>query len=296
VQITPEEARALLEDADEHERGEVLAAAMMNGFVELWCRRITDLGRFEGDRYNLDAVVSEGAALAAQLLGMAVRALDYCPPTDLDFGQYLTALLTADRELVPEDERGYRAALLEVFGRYGIVPHRKGTDGEGCWTRHVPERPLTYARSNFQAMTRNPEEMFRFLWENRAELGLSERAYTEVLSIDPASRVGPDGIALHETVCQYVQRADMFGAEFVSVLKAPRPEGMQTTDRYTAFGGGVLILDQYGQVKYHVANRIDDGARQSRRAQYLVDIGAIGAADPPDRLRFAALHQHRMGG
>jgi hypothetical protein len=145
-------------------------------------------------------------------------------------------------------------------------------------------------------MTRSKDELFRFLWENRNVLGINDRAYTEVLSIDPVARIGPDGITLHETICQYVQRADIFGAEFKAMLGAERPEGMKTNDRFTAYGGGVLVLDQYGQVKYHIANRIFDGARQRRRGQYLVDTGQLGVREAPDRLRFAVTHLHRMGG
>ncbi len=295
VEITPEEGRALREEAQEHLRGEGLVAATMHAFVELWSRRIAMLGTFEGDHYNLDSVVEEGSKLAGHLLNMAIRALDYCPPADVDFGQYLAALLTADREMVPEDELGYRATLRHAFASYGIETPASGCDADGCWTRYATPGKLTYSRSNYQAMTRSRDELFRFLWENRGSLGLSERAYTEVLSIDPASRIGPDGITLHETVCQYVQRADVFGAEFAAVLKTKLPDGMRTNQRYTAFGGGVLILDQYGQVKYHIANRLEDPARQHARAQYLVDTGAIGGSETPDRLRFAMLHQQRMG-
>jgi hypothetical protein len=144
-------------------------------------------------------------------------------------------------------------------------------------------------------MTRSRDELFRFLWENRGQLGINERAYTEVLSIDPASRIGPDGIALHETVCQYVQRADLFGAEFKTMLGAERPIGLRTNDRFTAYGGGVLILDQYGQVKYDIANPIMGGKRQRDRGQYLVDTGQVGVGSAPDRMRFAIAHLERMG-
>ena len=87
----------------------------------------------------------------------------------------------------------------------------------------------------------------------------------------------------------------MFGAEFEALLGAERPEGMRTTDRYTAYGGGVVILDQYGQVKYHIANRLVDPARQLARADYLIDTGQVDVADEPDRLRFAVAHLERMG-
>jgi hypothetical protein len=296
IAISPKEGRRMRNDPDEHARGEVLVAAMMNAFLEIWTDRIAGLGRFNETYLNLDAVVGEGAKVAGQILNMAIRALDYCPPTDIDFSQYLAALLTADKEVVPDDgEHGYRTVILDSFKAYGIKPPANTCDANGCWLKFDGSQALTYSRSNYAAMTRSKDELFRFLWENRKALGLSERAYSEVLSIDPVSRLGPDGITVHETVCQYVQRVDTFGAEFASVFKAARPEGMRTTDRYTAYGGGIVILDQYGQVKYHIANPIAAGKRQQARAQYLVDTGEIGEAHAPNRLRFAVLHQYRQG-
>ena len=295
VELAPEAGRLARDDEDEHVRGEVFVAAFMNAFVHLWGNRISTLGTFDGDFYNLDSVVEEGAKLAGHLLNMAIRALDYCPPTDIDFGQYLAGLLTADRELVPDDEHRYRLHVQASFREYGIEVPPRTCDEDGCWRRYPHAGQLVYARSNYTAMTRSPDELFRFLWENRVELGITERAYTEVLSIDPSVRLGPDGIALHETVCQYAQRVDIFGAEFKSLLGAQRPADMRTTDRFTAYGGGVVILDQYGQVKYHIANRLMDGARQRARGQFLVDTGQMAAAETSGRLRFAVAHSERMG-
>jgi hypothetical protein len=70
---------------------------------------------------------------------------------------------------------------------------------------------------------------------------------------------------------------------------------MRTTDKFTAFGGGVLILDQYGQVKYHIANKVEDPERQLARARYLLETGQLSEAASDDRLRFAIIHQERMG-
>lgn len=293
VEITPEDGVYMRQSEDEHVRGEVIVAAMMNAFVDLWSLRIEGLGKFEGDRYNLDAVVEEGAKLALQLLNMAIRALDYCPPTDIDFEQYLAALLTADREVVPDDDRGYRSAIRASFAAYGIGGSSSGCDEDGCWRRYPYAGRLTYARSNYVAMTRSPDELFRFLWENRKAMGIDEGAYTEVLSIDASDRAGPDGITVHETVCQYVQRLDIFGSEFKSRLHAERPDGMSSQARLTAYGGGVVILDQYGQVKHHIANPITDGERQAKRAAYLMEHGQLGGGG--GRLRFGLLHQSKMG-
>jgi len=293
VQMTPEQGQQSRNDDDEHTRGEVIVAAMMNAFVQLWTGRIAGLGTFDGKYYNLDSVVEEGVKSATHLLNMAIRALDYCPPTDLDFDQYLAGMLTADREVAPADEHGYRDTIRKAFAAYGIAGPST-CDADGCWPRYDEPGALTYSRSNYTAMTRNPDEFFRFLWENRGPLGINPRAYSEVLSLDASSRVGPDGIAIHETVCQYVQRVDIFGAEFESLLGAKRPDGMSTRDRFTAHGGGVVILDQYGQVKYHIANRIFDGERQRARGQYLIDTGQVAAGDG-QRFRFGLLHLNRMG-
>ena len=64
----------------------------------------------------------EAAKSAGHMLTMCVRALDYCPPVDLTFGDYLRALITADMQLVPHDRLGYRTAVVEAFRAWGIYP------------------------------------------------------------------------------------------------------------------------------------------------------------------------------
>ncbi len=53
---------------------------------------------------------------------MPARALDYLPPVDVRFGEFLRAIVTADTDLVPYDPYGYRIAMIEAFRRRGIVP------------------------------------------------------------------------------------------------------------------------------------------------------------------------------
>ena len=286
------------DDMEEHDRGELIVAVVMRAFVALWSNRIDGLGTF-GGQYNLDMVVEEGAKVAQQLLNMCIRGLDYCPPTDLDFAQFIAAVLTSDCEIAPDDSRfGYRKALRAAANEYGIEPVEGVCDDDGCWKRFEPgedDKPLTYLRSNYAAMTRSKDEMFRFLWENSKTLHIDERAYTEVLSIDTAQRTGPDGIALTETICQYYQRADLFASETLGMLGCNRPAGMDTTERITAFGGGVLILDQYGQVKYHICNPLRSPDRQLARARHLFEVGGLSDRQQPSRMRFALSHLDRMG-
>jgi len=279
---------------EEHDRGEVFAAAMLNSFLTMWLHRIGQLGLFKGDKYNLDKVIEEGAKAADNLLTMAIRALDYCPPVDLTFGDYLAALLTADAETVPDDSRyGYRAVVLETFAKYGIRPPSKLTDARGTWKTFDANSEITYTRTHFDSMLHDKEEVFRFVWENRSALELDDKAYTRIESVRPSVRVGIDGFVLRETVCEYVQVMRIFGAEVKAALHIDRPEGMPTTYPVTAYGGGTLIFDEYGRIKYHITRSLSDEARQSERLNYLWT-QAIAAEAAPARARFANLHRRRL--
>src|SRR5262249_22329038 len=71
-----------------------------------------------------DALATEAAKAARHLLQMCVRALDYCPPVDITFGEYLRALVTADADLVPDDGLNYRLAVGEALGPPRDLPAR----------------------------------------------------------------------------------------------------------------------------------------------------------------------------
>jgi hypothetical protein len=61
---------------------------------------------------------------------MCIRALDYCPPVDIDFGDYLRAVITADRDLMTADPRGHRLAFIDAFRQHGIYPRNLKTLSE----------------------------------------------------------------------------------------------------------------------------------------------------------------------
>src|SRR5689334_14125508 len=53
---------------------------------------------------------------------MVILALDYCPPVDITFGEFLRAMITADTDAVPDDDLHYRVAFVEAFRGRGIYP------------------------------------------------------------------------------------------------------------------------------------------------------------------------------
>jgi len=113
-----------------HARGEILVGAVFDAFLTIFERNTADLMRIaigrstpSGEELSRDLVnrlAAEAAKAAEHVLRMCVRGLDYLPVTDVTFGEYLRAILTADRDLVPEDARCYRVILADAFRRRGI--------------------------------------------------------------------------------------------------------------------------------------------------------------------------------
>lgn len=280
------------EFAEAHTRGEVLVAAVLHSVLNIWIGRIAELGTFGGGYYNLGEVAAEGAKVSSHVLTMCIRALDYCPPLDLEFADFLAALLTVDAEVAPDDRRyHYRDTVERAFASFGIRPPPGRTDSRGCWETFQKQSSLQYRRSNFESMLRDPEEVFRFIWENRDVLQVDERSYTEVVSVRPSVRIGPEGFLLRETICEYISRANIFGSELKSVCGVdPRPRGIGTQSRLTVYGAGTLVFDQYGQLKYNISRNLKDSDWQRKRLEYLTEA-------PPEDAEggnlFASLHRLR---
>jgi hypothetical protein len=263
---------------DEHRRGEVLVAAVLGTMIEVWADRVRGLAKDANGSLDLARVVEEGRLVADRLLTMCIRALDYCPPVHLTFGDYLSALVTADREINPDDlNYGIRPRLLKSFAGFGILPASKFGDAEpGVWGEPEMENfgAIVYDRTHFEPMQRDPDEVFRFVWENRKALRLREGAFSRVQSVRPCVRVGPDGFMLRETVAEYIQILRVKPDELKGLgYTDPGPALLPRDREVYLYGGGVLIFDEYGRLKFHIHNRLNSFKRQSERILYLAEAG-----------------------
>jgi hypothetical protein len=273
-----------------HARGEVFVAAMMNAFLDVWLRRLGPLGLADRRAIDRARAIEEGSAAASHLLTMAIRAIDYAPPVDLQFSDYLTSLLTADHEAYPDDRKyGYRDALRKWFGSYGIDPlaTRKGPE-RGMW--EFPEKEVSFQRSHFESLRHNPDEVFGFVWENRVPLELHPEAYTYVPSVRQCTRIEADGFTLRETVAEYVQVLDLFAHE-LDEHGLKKPARMSGTQPVRLYGGGVLIFDEFGRLKFHIGSGVAS-PKQQARLEYLWANGFFSERQQSLR-RFAHIHRER---
>jgi hypothetical protein len=297
--------------------GEVLVAVILHSFTDVWASRIQtkaykaaghvvengsplpsqeskatsgDAGRVaeksdaekeEVICVDIGRVAEEGAKAAQHLLSLLIRAIDYLPPVHIDFKDFLSALLTADTEVCPDDAYDYRGIILRQFETFGI--EASSDEPNHVWRSGiVAGQEIRFRLGNIEENRWSKGAMYRLIWENQAALGLVPRIYTQINSVRPCWRVGPDGYILRETVVEYVQilkNADRDDLEYIINFAAQSGSasernlvmpGDHILDRQTVdlAGGGTLIFDEFGTLKYHVHNRISS-SRQNRVLEYL---------------------------
>jgi hypothetical protein len=177
---------------------------------------------------------------------MCIRALDYIPPVDLTFGEYLRALVTADFDLVSNDDLRYRVSVLSAFRDWGIYPDDVRSLSVESLLWKPPERDTLrlvdqefLARCRFERWTQSGDRLASFLRMNRHSrmfhqwlrdkvrgteldrgLGLAlggdapggirrdkqGHPVFEVHSMRPCRRIGPDGQQLTDLVVEVVQQ------------------------------------------------------------------------------------------
>jgi hypothetical protein len=158
---------SLRETTEPHRRGAILVAAVFEAFLTIYKRRIADLLRIAtggtgilppGELHPdlVERLSREASKTAGHVLTMCIRALDYCPPVDIDFGDYLRALITADFDMVQDDRYSYRLAVIESFRCRGICPKGVRNLSVESLLWHTPT--ATEQRA-FSAVFKDPESV-----------------------------------------------------------------------------------------------------------------------------------------
>jgi hypothetical protein len=318
-----------------HDRGAILVAAIFDAFLSIYRTRVADLMRlYTGGTGVLPAgaihpdlverLSDEASKTAQHILTMCVRALDYCPPVDLTFGEYLRAVITADQDVYPEDRRNYRVAYVEAFQRRGLYPRNlrtlsvdnlpwRGPDNDEL----KPSAKLTAiivtfrALANEQLYAQTRKDLFRLERKGRlaihaalkkhftthpegskdAEfLGLDGNRSFQVGSAHFPVRIGPDGPFV-QLVAQITQRT-----------KLPSDENDPSSELMEFEGGSTLIADLSSQtITYCVRKPAGSGTRLQRQRSYLRNKARelratyFSTDEQESREPFALLHRGYVG-
>ena len=275
-------------------QGTVLVSAILEALIVVYQRKIEPFVRlatgsngFLPERMSyssdlVDILTHIAGRLASHFLSICIRALDYCPPTGLDFGEYLRALVTADRELVPDDPWGYREAMIDSFTRRGIYPRKVQSMSEDALRWHPPRTDvqisspkLSFAALRFAgdpASPLNSQEVtkranvlgmlvtrpplldeFGLISQNEPSLGTDRVDLPVVESIRSARRVGPDGQVVFDLVCEVTQ------CRYVT---------RQDDSTMPYWGGSTIIIDPDGVVRYIIRKSVSDISQIERKILY----------------------------
>ena len=299
-----------------HDLGSLLVAAVYTAFLSIVEGRIASLVRLATNGTGVqsgghlhpdlvDAMTKEVCTAAGHVQRMAIRALDYLPPCDMSFGSFLRAMVTADLDAWPVDERGYRIALLQAFRGFGLLPRGLRTmsaetlawepaaDGRPGWledlVRDLDFRP-GYSRSR--------REIHRLAWDRKktfqrhlekalaadpawwSRLGLDPALPTFTPRFRPGRAVGPsfwvDGVRIKRREAGEGTSREIPAFDIIARVRQRRPgypPDADPADQFWFRGGSTLIIDPFGPgkrpvIRYVLRKDIGNEARLERERAY----------------------------
>jgi hypothetical protein len=318
-------------ETEPHARGAILVAAIFDAFLTIYKSRIADLLRIategtgvlpEGHLHPdlVNRLAFEAAESAQSVLNMCIQALDYCPPVDITFGDYLRAIMTADFENDPIDETHRRAAFVEAFRAHGIVPDDVRTlSVDGLLWRPATDAPaenedvvLSIIKSwapdvAYWGLSKSREGVFKLMIKRRAELHgyLKNKLKSSALQLSSID----NGLPVEVHVLRPSIRTDWEGRprfQWIIELTQRIPEYLDPNDEtvkdrtpdYYFRGGCTLLVDaETGKIRYTINKKLDKSRREQQR-RYVLDEGNqslaatyLGGVTNPDNEPFAMLHR-----
>ncbi len=310
-----------------HDRGSILVAAIFDAFLSIYETRTEDLVRIATNGTGIlqlgaihpdlvGRLADEATKSAAHVLCMCIRALDYCPPTDITFGEYLRAIITADFDLIPDDDLGYRVAFIEAFRKRGIPVQEVRTVSVESLLWRQERNESQHLSGEFRdrlfaslkdvdtnAWTTDRETIFHRLRSVRNGLHNSLKGHLKetdagrndarILGLDPeigfevhtirfATRIGPDGQHLSQAI--------------ITLLQEVHKQKL-VVDRFE--GGCTIVADLSSRtIRYIIRKSVTSKTRFNRQREFALAVSRSGDRQPYFRAGakdepFAALHAKR---
>lgn len=314
---------------DVHFRGSILVSAVFDAYFSIYVKRTADIfSIYEagGGDISVDSlpgplarlVAKEASEAAAQFFQICARAIDYCPPVDITFGDFLRALITVVSDLMPDDELGYCDAFMQAFRVRGIFP-----ENASYFSKEVLRWPPVpqWSNSGDAENALPPVQGLLFVDPNGATHAQNDlngsvlRAYAEKYAKrlgfddDPslpehAKPYAPSFHTMFRTGSDGRLRIDMV-VELVQTKEVPFDPGQPEMGSFPLRGGVTLIISapevQWGvagdpQVRFAIGKPLAGEAgkqREARQRAYFMAMGLVnGNSGAPTHFQadFCLLH------
>jgi hypothetical protein len=287
---SPEDIKVKIEP---HDRGSILVAAVFDAYFTIYLRRTADLFkifRAGGGSANpkdlpgplAEMLASEASRTATDFFTICARALDYCPPVDITFGDFLRAVITAHYDVDPADPEGIRNAFMQAFRLRGIVAESAKFFSEDAlrWDRMrsgalKPISNLVFGDPNGLTEVEkntNGRVLREYVRANGKTLGFDmaeDGKDIEVPSFHPKFHIGADGALKVDMVIEAVQ-----------TRSAPLDEDNDVLGTFPMRGGVTLLVSQQPLT--------DDSTRPDPEIRYVIHNHLSGERERRQRMNFAS--------
>jgi len=252
---TPPNSDDIKVKTEAHERGSILVATVFDAYFTTYTRRTSNLFRIfrAGGGSDTptdlpgplaDLLAAEASRTAEEFFAICARAIDYSPPVDITFGDFLRALLTADLDLHPDDTDGVRDALMQAFRLRGIVAEgaRFFSEESLCWPKVERDKLPKVAGLQFGdpngltiAEKDNNGDVLRAYAKKYGNLLGFDRSLgpIEAPSFHPMFHIGQDGSLFVNMVIELVQ-----------TIKVPFSDTHPDGDKFPMRNGVTLLVAQ----------------------------------------------------
>ena len=274
--------------SEPHQLGSVLVSAVFEAITTVVRRKTERLFSIAGidpeaasrgpiSDALVKAIAQEASDVAGQFLNICIRGIDYCPPADMEFGEYLRAMITADSEIEQSDKWGFREALMRSFRRRCIFPDHVQFMTEDAMRWRSPEERVRIPGLSFcdlrfdgepgraadvNELIRQANALGSFVTDpKRARAfqlispgaalpkGITYASIPAVESVRVSRRVAPDGRVLFDLVAEVTQSCTV------------KRDG----DVFDVKGGCTLIIDPQGELRFAISKRFDSDGRRARQ-------------------------------
>ncbi len=260
---TGEEYRKIMEP---HDRGAILVSAVFEAFLTIYKSRVADLlriasggtgvlqqGELPPDLVN--RLAAEASKASSHVLNMCIRALDYCPPVDITFGDFLRAIITADTDLIADDSRDYRLAFIDAFRKRGIYP---------MGIKHLSVESLCYPVPRTEGLQQLFGILVTFLRDYRSEIIYTKKR-KDIFDINRKYIAGS-----YDTDQQVFGLHGRLNVKFMSSTGFEKLTGIMFGNNWQQLG--IPTSSAYGDSRpsfsvhsLHLASRVGPGGNQSNQ-------------------------------
>jgi hypothetical protein len=250
---------------EEHKYSEVLTGAYYSFLKTAYATRlkaaINDPDRpKDTDKQRRVRALISAAGVTARML---IRAVDYCPPVDIQFLDFARAAIRSDQMAYPLDVGNHRRDLINVFVDRGIAKSEAELMPE-LELRNNDLRDLDVER-----LSSSKTDAYDFVNANRHALGIPAPANLEVINVYRTNKVSSSGYRPpREIIVEFVWAEDvkLTGDGFGKLHGSTVP----------LWCGGTLVFSRDGNILHYVLKR-DTPQRRGELRKYIRHLVATKA-------------------